>query len=638
MMDLFRKYRKVIYWIIILLVGVPFVFITTDYVPFADRARRAMQADEYRPVAQIGDAVISQEELRRELDRMTPPNPDGTPTDYAALVESGQVDETLTNLIKVRLMQLEAQKVDLDFNREYLQELLKEDPSFRNEQGKFDPELWNEFVRDGRRRGMDWEGIYAQLADNMRYTVAVQRVLASARVRESELREQFERRNTKVRVKYLPLEPKIEPTEEQIQAHYEANKSNYDIPAKRKAEFVAVSNEAPKPEILDDFVAQAREGRDLTEIAKAAPEGLNVQAQPAGPWIALGDATPEQSVLFYMQVGEVSEPVEVPGGYAVYRLEETRLNPETGEFEVRAGQLVAFPTLTETERAARDDQLRSIARSAQDGDLAAAAAQAGLSVQTTDLFSMDASEVQNVPQEDAAMFVQGLADVELDKVSDVIRGQKNLYIAKVVELVPAEPQPLEAVRDRVTQDFIAQTKQSPEYKAQIEQLAREIPQKVQTLEEAKAAYPDATGELKEAGPFSPGTYSFQDGPFWNPEDVVEQAVKAGEGKIAGPIGDFLGGQYLVQLVEKTVPDEKAWQEEFPKEKDNLRRSLLTRRQNERFADYLDYLLMNANINIARNDAAILRALNLDRPDEEEQPGAAEAATAPATTEPAPAGS
>lgn len=635
MMDLFRKHKKAIYWVIILLVGFPFIFITTDYIPFMNTARNAMLPEAERAVAEVGGEGITGDELRQQLDAQLPPNTDGTPPDYRPLVESGKVDEVITNMVKGRLLDREAQKVDLAFNRDYLADTLKDDPSFKNEQGQFDAELWNSFVEEGRQRGYDWDAVYASVADSARRRIMGQRILAPARVRQSELREQYERDNTTVKLKYMPVEMAVEPTEAQIQAHYETNKAKYDIPAKRTAEFIAIPAAGPRPEALDAMAAQARQGGDFQQIAKQAPEGLSVQAQP-GIWVNADSAMPEQAPVFYLQPGDVLGPVETSFGYAIFRVEDTRVDTQTGRREVQISQLTAFQSPTEAQRQAQDEKARAIAQKAANGDLAAAAAEAGLPVLATNEFSVESADIDNVAREDAMTFASGLENVEQGKVSDVIRGRKNLYVAKVTNVVPSVPQPLEAVRDRVVQDTIEATKQTPEYQARVAQLAQEIPQKVQGLDQAKSVYTDLSGEVKEIGPFTTKTYEFSQGPFWNVQEVVDAALKAGENKVAGPVRDFLGQQYFVELVEKTAPDMKTWADLPAKEKDDLRKRIVAKRQAERFEDYLDFLLLRADVPVTKNRAAIERTLGLDQPAATEEGAApAEEAAAPAEGEAAP---
>ncbi|MDX9974289.1 MAG: peptidylprolyl isomerase, partial [FCB group bacterium] len=500
-MELFRKHKKAIYWLIIGLVGIPFIFIGTGFMPFSSGGGAGMLGGT-EPVATVAGLPIQADELHDALNRQNPSNPGAEGPDNQTLLETGKVDDALNNLVKSRLVESEANAVQLTYDRDFLADTLKKDPSFQNEQGQVDPEKWNSFVREQRDMGANWDAIYASVQDSINRRIMAQRVLSSARVRPQELRDQFERDNTKYTLKYVAVEPKIEPTEEQIQAHYEANKTNYEIPAQRKAEFIVIPTGVPRPAQLDDFVKQAREGKDFESIAQGAPENLNAMGRPAATWIPEDQLPPDLSVLLTMQAGEVSEPIETPAGYIICRIEEARVVPETAKRELRVSMISIAPQLTPEEREAQDAQVAAIAAAAKDGDLAAAAAQAGVPVQTTDSFSVQSTAIQGVSEEDTIVFAQGLAKVEQGQVSEPVRGRENTYIAKVVELIPAVPQPLDTVRDRVVADTVAALKMEAEYKTNQEQIAAEIAQKATTIDDARTQFPDALGEVKQVGPIT----------------------------------------------------------------------------------------------------------------------------------------
>lgn len=140
------------------------------------------------------------------------------------------------------------------------------------------------------------------------------------------------------------------------------------------------------------------------------------------------------------------------------------------------------------------------------------------------------------------------------------------------------------------------------------------------------------------GPFTAKTYDFSGGsPFWYPpQQAIEAVLRAGEGKIGGPVRDLMGGEYLVQLVEKIVPDENAWKNDFPGAKTEIEKALLQRRQQERFEDYVAHLRNRADVPILKNDQVLAETLGLKSEATSGQsapapaPGAPEAPTAPAS--------
>jgi peptidyl-prolyl cis-trans isomerase D len=597
-MDFSRRYRKWIFWGLIILVGVPFIFITTDYVPFADQW--GLGGPQTTVVAAVGDREVLAEELMAELSMHAQPmQPGQPPRSLADLEATGEARQVLQNLIDAKLIEQESQAIDLAFNRDYLDEALKKDPYFQNEQGQFDPEAWNEWVELQKANKANWEAVRQDVANGVRRQLLQERITASARVREEELKDEFEKQHTRVRLRYLTVQPKVEPTEEQIQQHYEANKTQYELPAKRTAEFVAFSVEAPRPAVLDELAQRARNGEAFTELAKTTVENVTLSPRPDTGWIAQDKAQTGQDILFTTPVGQVTDPVQTRFGYSIYKVLEERTNPETGTKEVRAEELAVFPRLAPEERQAIQERADAFAQQAKTGnDLNAAAVLAGVQVQTTGEFTSESTEIENVPEADATILARMLSSVPAGQVSDVITGARNLYVAKPIEIAPAQPQPLEAVREDVIQDWKEAQRMTPEYQTRVQNLAQEIAQKAKTLDEAKAQFPDLDAEIQELEPFDAKTYGFGEGkPFWNVQEVIERAVDAGPGKMVGPLADFMGGSHFVELVEAQPPDEKAWAEEYPAEREQIRQRILAMRRMERFQDYLAYLKGNVPIRL-----------------------------------------
>lgn len=622
-MDASRKYRKVVFWILIILVGIPFIFITTDYIPGAEWLKRKLGATDLNaPVAMVGNVPIMAEELRSQLNfRASQRAQMGMPAPtMAEMAATGEVDRTLQSLVQSKLLAHEAENVDLTFAKSYLEESLRKDPSFQNEKGEFDAASYNQWVKESQEANIDWNALWNSVGHSVRQRILGQRITASARVREGELRDAFERAHTQVRLKYLQVQPAIEPTEADIQAHYDQHKDDFNLPEKRVADFVAFSLDAPRPALLDDLLTRARNGESFTELAKATGENVFVREVPDNVWTVQNEKLqPHEQVLFTLAVGQVSEPVQGDMGWYIYKVTEQRTNEATGQPEVRAQQLVVMPRLSAEERQAVTDRASAFAAKAKEaGDLSAPALEAGLAVQTTDLFSEESEAIANVPKSDVPIFKFSLKSVGLNAVSDVVTGVRNLYVARVKEVQPPVPQPLDAVRDKVREAVITERRSAEDYQKQVEQLATEIKTRAKSLEEARTLFPTAVTEIKETPAFTAKTYMqvVADGPMWNAEAVIEQAGAAAPGRLIGPITDWMRNTYFVELVEKTPPTQEAWTTDYPKEREQIEQALLRQREMERFEDYLTYLQLRGDVPVTHNEAALARVLGLNEPGEE----------------------
>lgn len=633
--DAMRKHRRLMLGILLVLIIGPFVLWGGSFSQgLSDEANRGTAV-----VAVVAERPITVEEFRDALNMERQRRAQfGQPATAQQMLSDGTATRVLDDLTNRQIISHAAEKGKYRFDREYLVEKLKENPAFQNEEGKFDPKRWNELVE----RTTNWNAIYSDIASMEARRLVIERATASARVLDEELRKQFEADNTSIELKYLAIEPKVEPTEKQIKETYDANPSAYDLPEKRKAEYVALSLKPAKPALADELVQKARAGEDFAELAKTHSTAPSKDNGGDLGWISQGPITrPHQQPVFALNKGDVSEPIYGPNGYYIYKVEDERTDPVSNQRELKAREILVNAVLDEAALKAVQDKANQIqAKAKETGDLRAAAAEAGLEVQTTGEFSIESLNIDNVPDADARFLRSRLATVGAGEIADVFEAQENMYVAKVTEVVPPQPQPLEAVREKVVQDTIARLKAAPEYREKTQAIAKEV-SGAKSLDEILAKYPDL-GPVEALPAFTAKTYDFK-GPMWNPRDVVAAVASKEPGALVGPVQDFTGKAYFVELVSKQGPDEKTWAEVWPKELEELRKQALAQEQNKRLTDYLAYmretLLDDGEYNI--DQGAFIQALGLGQPAETQQPEGTgtpvTADTAPATDgEPAPA--
>ena len=587
---LMRKYKKEILWVTIILIVGPFV-IWGGY-------RSAHHADPdlesaLAPVAVVDGSPISAAEYRQALNQEVQQRKRfGQEAEFVDLLADGSAQRVMEALVSRRLLEVEAEKSPYNFDKDYLVEQLKE--QFKDEQGRFDGEQFNQWVHlIDKRSGQSWHQIYAGVADQMRHELVIAEIAASARVSDRELKREFEDTHTKLDLKYAAIAPPIEPSEEEVQAQYDGEPSVYDIPGKRKADFVALSLRPPVPAIAAELVEKARAGDDFAELAKAHSEGADAAEGGDMGWVMKTPQTPAfQETLFTLKPGEVSDVVEGPAGqYFIYKAEEERESAVLPDVrDIKARRIVLSPRLSPEENTALTEKAEALLAAAKEsGDLAAAAAEAGCQVQTTDLFGPDSSDIASVPQEDVFRFRTGVSELAQGVFSNVIAGQANLYVAKVVELTPAEPQPFEAVKDRAREDAIEAVRRSPEYIEKCRALAEEIQGEVSVLAELPEKHPELQAEVVELDGFSQQDYMSLGGLAINPRQLFALTEGKAPGDVFGPLQDFMGQTYLVQLVARHLPTDADWEEKWPQEHELLRDRALSMAQNQRLSDYLQYL-------------------------------------------------
>ncbi len=606
--DLMRKHRRLLLWIILVLIVGPFVLWGGSF-----GAGSGDDAANYGPEPVVsGEMTITADDFRQALyaerDRMAQ---FGRQPSVEQMMADGTALRVLESLVSRDIVTKQAAAQGYDIDQEYLTERMKELPEFQDQNGNFDPRAWNDVVERG---DVNWNAIYESLSSQVGRELYLERLMASGRVLESELREQFETENTTLDLRYVKIEPPIEPTDEEIQATYDENADAFSLPAKRKAAFVAIPIAAPKPPLADELVERARAGEDFAELAKEFSEGDTKEMGGDIGWIAESLSLPEhQKVLFALQPGDVSEPVKGPAGYYIYKVDEERTSELSGQRDVKAREIVMRASLDPEEMETRRAKAEEIAAKAQEtNDLAAVASEYGLEVKETDLFSTDSLTIENVPSDDARFFRATLSAVDEGAVSNVVSGRENLYIAKIVGYEPPQPQPLEAVRDKVRERTIAEMRRSPEYAARVQEAVDTIEEQASSLDDIPAMFPEMNATIETTEDYSLKDFSFGSAPPWMPRDLYAAVGEKEVGALAGPLPDMVGDTYFLEVAGRTPPSEEMWEEEWPEAEKSMRRMAYDMARQARLDDRLRALRETTPYPV--NQAAFMEALGLNEPD------------------------
>ncbi len=620
--DAMRKHRRIFLAVLLVLLIGPFVLWGGYSGMSSAPIERQVEA-----VATVGDRPVPAELFRSYLmSQRQQRSQFGQAPTPESMLQDGTAMQILEQLVSRVMLEEAAEKGEYIFDQDYLIEKLKDRPEFKDENGQFDPKVWNQIVK----QDINWKQLYETERQNIAFAMVVKRASASARVLEADLKKQFEENNTSIELKYLAVAPAIEPTEEEIKETYDQNPDNYSLPEQRRAEVVALSLVPPKPALADELVQRARNGEDFAALVAANSQSPSKDSGGDLGWLSDGPILrPHQKPVFALQKGQISDPIDGPNGYYIYKVEDERTDPVSNLREVKVTELHLTATLDEAAYTAVKDKAAQIqAKAKETGDLRAAATEAGLEVITTGLFAFDSLNIENIPDADARFLRSRLSATELNAIADPFEAQRNLYVAKVIELVPAVPQAFELVRDKVKEDTIARAAAAPEYMQKCTELATKIATTAKSLDEAVSQYPELGATVQTVPAFTLKTYDFSKGPMWNPRDVFALVSKKEPGAMVGPINDFTGKVYFAELVSKTPPTDEAWEKDWPAEEKTLREQALSQQEMRRLEDYVAYLredFMNKGLYNVDN-AAFVRALGLGGEQEEGQPAEAGMAT------------
>lgn len=623
-----RKHKTLIFWILVLFVGFPMLFFGVDFTAMFDNLT-GRDAYGLKPVAQVYDTPITAEALLNELQQMAAQMPNTT---TEQLIKNGMAEQALDRLINTVLLEKELEKRDLKLTDDFIVERMKEFPAFQTQTGEFDPKAWNRYVKG--QRDQNWKALYASLEQEFARSTLLQVVQASARVLESEVKDEFTKANTKIQVKYAAINPAIEPTDEQLAATYNANPDKYAIPGERTVRFVEFSQLLPVPPVAQEILEKVRLGEDFAELAKQYSATSKENGGEIG-WISRASAIGTlREGLFDVAMGEVTQPIEGPGGYYIYKIENERISELTKERDifVREIQIPAMLSAEQTEELrAKASALH--AKAEELGSLEKAAAELGYVVVTTGGFLPDAMSIENVPRSDIFTFKRFTEKLNAGELADVVTAQRNTYVAEVATVGDPKPRTLEEAKDDVALDTIREIRQSPEHLAKLEQLGSDIKVQAASIDEIPVKFPELNVEIKESEPFTIQDMIFTQGISVAAQSIYAEVGEKEPGAFAGPLRGFDGSLYFVQLVSKVGPDQVAWDQKYPEESKRIRQSLEMMRENARLQDYLKQLRDESLANIQTDYEVLAAALGMnkpqDQPEEAAAPAESSAAAAPA---------
>ena len=625
MQEWMRKHRRLIMFFILVFIGFPFVFMFG--VPTNYSSRPTAQDN---VVAQVGDVPILESEFRRSLDSavsMRRGQGGDTPT-YQQLDEDGTVQRVLENMVDASLIRLQEEKRGFEVDRTLLSTQMQQWDMFKDDEGNFNREAWNEWVGSVER----WDEIYDDVSTSIGRQIFLSTVTAPAgRALEKEVEQELKADRIKLRVKHAKIEPTITPTEEEIKAHFDANPEMYRNPEKVNADVLALSLAPPMPEIAPQIVERARKGEDFAELAKQ----YSNLSEPVGG--EMGWRTEEEFMadhlkpLFALHAGEISDPVAGPPGYFIYKNEEERANPDTGAREVLGRQIVLNAELSAAEISERENTANKIAERLEKGeDVQAIASEFGLELKNTGLFDKTSPAIPNIPDSDLFTF-RSQATAQKDTPWKPIKCRNNIYLTRVTETQPGEIPAFEEVHDKARDNVIAERKRTDEYKAEVSRYADRIKAEAKKLEDVKAIFPELNvtiGETQE--PFTRKDSLFQYQIYVQATEIHEAFKDSQPGDLAGPLGGFFGEAWFFELVERTDPSEEELAG-LEGERETVKERLKQTAQYELMMDYTKDLRerMLANVSYQQNAEVMDRILGRGAFAPEEGEGeAAAAADAP----------
>ncbi len=408
----------------------------------------------------------------------------------------------LEQIVRQALLKRMAKRERLDVTDAELYESIAAIPAFQ-EEGTFDPDRYLAVLRqqvppivpkvfEAQQR----EALLAQKVYNL--------VDAGVQVTDAEVVDAYQRDHEQAAARYVTLIPslfadQVSLTDEELQAHYEAEQERYQNPEQRQIKYVTI---APSrfpykgdiaPDLIEDYyennpdeftrpeevrarhillkvpsnvsdereaeirtqaeglLQQLHDGADFAELAKehsedtaTAENGGDLGTFPRRQMVA-----PFDEAVFALEVGALSEPVRTTFGFHIIRLDD----------KIEGGTKPLEEVKKDIEKTLRQEREKEAALAFVDDIMVfveedpkqfeALAEQHDLDI-TTAPFIPSTGRLPNLaqaPEIVSRAFALNQGAVDTQSTSDGTQ-----YIFQVAEIQPASPIPFEEAKERVTND------------------------------------------------------------------------------------------------------------------------------------------------------------------------------------------
>jgi len=467
---------------------------------------------------------------------------------------------------------------------------LTNQPAFQTG-GKFDPEKYRAALRDPNNT------FWATYEDLVRSQLPVrklqERLLASIKLSEPELREAYQDRFERVQATALVVPPDMQakmpsPQPADVERAYQEYKGRFYSGPRIDLEVLLVPKKFSDEDVrtarqfAQNLVDRVRKGEDFAQMAKDYSEGpAAAQGGVINRVVRVDELGPELGPhMNDLQAGQVSDPYQANGRFIIMKVLERVPQPGQATAGLRLAQIIIRVRPSDTARQEQYAQLQKLrARAAVLKSLGKAATEKGLSTSRTGFFDPGTAPTLLADTPEAGEW--GFS-AKLMTVGPIFEGTDTYVLAQVAERHDGGP---------VSREHLDQTlRQIAELEARVDRakpvadrIAQDLAQG-RSLEDAAKANGLAafTAELTRAQPDQRLAVS---------GEIVGAIFGAAPGKLLGPLRSPSG--WVFARVERKTP--APMDSTFDKVKAQLSTEILSTRQRTFFNDWIGGLRAKAKV-------------------------------------------
>ncbi|MEN8243350.1 MAG: SurA N-terminal domain-containing protein [Thermodesulfobacteriota bacterium] len=378
-------------------------------------------------------------------------------------------------------------------------------------------------------------------------------------------------------------------TEEEIQEYYTSNTPEFDQPKTVEARhiLIKVAQDAAEEEVA---LARARAVEVLDKYKAGTPFAELAQQYSEGPSKNNGGhlgtfkkedmVAPFAEKAFSMAAGDVSEPVKTRFGWHLILVEKVN-EASTKSLEEASSDIKNKLVDVKADNFAYDAAETFYDQTLEGDDLAETTMGTGLTVIKTGQFNRQGISLQGVA--DRTKFIAAAFGLELNQISEIQDLSDGYYLMQVIETLPGKIPELETVKKEVSED-LKKVKQKEMAQKDADALLEALRNDPEGDMATKAVF-SATGDFKRNASIPEIGY----------ENEISSAafMLTKEKPLPEKTFNATQGTYVIRLKNRKLPDAEG----FDKEKDQIKETLLVRKQSQTFNAWLQQIKDNSEITI-----------------------------------------
>jgi len=572
-------------------------------------------------VAKVGSEEISISEVQQQARSMGRQQfPRGLPQALMPFLYQRAAD----NLITQHAMVVQAERLGLTVSDAELQDELQH--------GSLSPELFPNGTFVGEQAYEDFVSQFNMsvpqfeqaMKDDLLRRKLMDMVTGAVTVSNTELEQQFEKDDTKVKFDYAvltadQLKKQIHPSDAELKSFFERNKQTYvnSIPEQRKVSYILIDTsklssqvqvtpgdlqryynehmdeyrvpeqvevrhiliKTPPPgpdgkvdpkavdaarQKAEDILKQLHAGADFAKLAeKDSQDTASAKNGGSLGWIQRGQTVPEfEKVAFSLPKGSTSGIVQTSYGFHIIHVDDKQEAHVKPLSEVQA----QIQPLIAQDKAAQiaqnlSERVQSAARSM---GMDKAAAQNNLQVTSTGFISRNDS-LPGMGQ--SPEFMDAIFSAAQNAAPDMTNLRQGYVVYQVTAVKPPQTPTFEQIRSRVESEFVNQ-----QATAMLAQKTQELSDRARALHDLKKAAKEQGATLKTSDLVTRKEQVPDVGAMSGPASV---AFTMKPGEISGPIDSGSSGAVL-SLVDREAPS----QADFQKQKSQVREQVLQQKRDQ----------------------------------------------------------